>query len=73
MKDEKWLRPCEVAERLNISLSGSYDLIALGHFKVFRVSGAKKGRLRVSEPSVERYIENRVAIFELENGLLEAE
>jgi excisionase family DNA binding protein len=58
------LRWDQVAERLNISRAQTYRLIAQGHFVVLPV-----GRLlRVTEASLEDYIDRQIRIYALENG-----
>lgn len=62
----KLLRPDQLAERLNISRSAAYRLIAAGHFVTLKVGGC----LRVSESSVDRYLKKQIQLYEIENGTL---
>jgi excisionase family DNA binding protein len=56
------LRPDQVQERLNISRSKAYSLIAEGHFTVCRVGGA----LRITEQSLDEYIQRQISLYALE-------
>jgi excisionase family DNA binding protein len=64
MKD-RLLRPDQLAERLGISRSQAYRLIAAGHFDAL-MPGHRS--VQVTEASVNAYIERRIGMYKLENG-----
>jgi excisionase family DNA binding protein len=51
--------------RLNISRATTYRLIAEGHFKALKVGGC----LRITEKSLEDYLERQIYRYALQNGV----
>ena len=61
----KILRPDQAADRLNVSKRTVYRLIQAGHFVCLKVGGS----VRITEPSVEKYIRSQIEQHYIENGL----
>jgi len=55
----------QATERLNVSRAKFYRLVSDGHFVALQVG---KRSLRVTEASVEDYIDRQISIYVLENG-----
>jgi excisionase family DNA binding protein len=58
------LRPDQVGDRLNISRSTVYRMISEGCFLVLKI----RGSLRITERSLEEFIERQISVFAAENG-----
>jgi excisionase family DNA binding protein len=64
-KRDKLLRVDEVAERLNCSPRTVYRILSEGQLSALKV----RGSLRIMETTLEHFIQQQVAAFELENGV----
>jgi excisionase family DNA binding protein len=65
MTKDVWLKPFQVALLLNVSQRTVYRMIAESYFVVAKF----RGSLRVSEKSVQSYVQREIYSYAAENGL----